>query len=125
MDMRDGDVRSALRGYLRERHASDSAETRFIDELDLCGQVRVDVAVLNGTLAGYELKSAHDTLQRLPVQVDVYSKVLDMATVVLAERHLQRALPMLPAWWGGAGGRGGRRQHRAPHAPSLVAESGS
>lgn len=85
---------------LRAHHAAELDQTRFVDELDLCGQVRVDVAVLNGDLAGYELKSARDTLQRLPTQVAVYSKVLDRASLVVAETHLAHARAIIPEWWG-------------------------
>ena len=72
----------------------------FVDELGLCGRVRVDVAVLNGAMAGYELKSATDTLRRLPLQVEMYSKVLDRATLVVAENHRSKALSLIPDWWG-------------------------
>lgn len=99
LTMRDADVRQSLRVHLDTLHAHD-VRTRVIDELDLCGQVRVDVAVVNGYLAGYELKSARDTLRRLPLQVELYSKVLDWATLVVAASHVDHALPLLPRWWG-------------------------
>jgi len=98
--MRDGDVRVALHKYLDQIHAQEMHETRLVDEFDLCGEVRVDVAVINGHLAGYELKSERDTLRRLPTQVEIYSRVLDWATLVVAERHLDHARPLLPEWWG-------------------------
>lgn len=98
--MRDGDVRTALHHHLADVHAHELFETRFVDELGLCGEVRVDVAVINGHLAGYELKSERDNLRRLPKQVDFYSRVLDWAYLVVAEGHLDRAKRMLPAWWG-------------------------
>lgn len=98
--MHDSDVRSALHVLLNQQHEVEIDSTRFVDELDLCGQVRVDVAVINGHLAGYELKSERDTLRRLPTQVAVYSRVLDRATLVVAERHLHHAQPLLPEWWG-------------------------
>lgn len=98
--MRDADVRAALHTLLRREHAHEIHETRFLNELSLCGQVRVDVAVMNGEFAGYELKSERDTLTRLPVQIDVYSRVLDRATLVVAARHYERALRVVPAWWG-------------------------
>lgn len=73
-----------------------------MDELGLCGTVRVDVAVVNGTLSGYELKSDRDTLRRLPMQVEYYSKVLDHATLVVGEGHYERTngVAHLPTWWG-------------------------
>jgi hypothetical protein len=98
--VRDAEVRAALHGLLATEHAHELAHTRIVNELDLCGMVRVDVAVLNGQFAGYELKSAQDTLKRLPTQVRVYSQVLDLATLVVAESHLSHAKLLIPAWWG-------------------------
>lgn len=98
--MRDGDVRAALHTLLRSEHAHELAETRILNELSLCGSVRVDVAVMNGEFAGYELKSERDTLRRFPQQVEVYSEVLDRATLVVADRHLEHGLAALPEWWG-------------------------
>lgn len=99
--MRDGDIRVALHDRLAADHSGEPY-TRFVDELGLCGTVRVDVAVVNGTFSGYELKSDRDTLRRLPVQINVYSKVLDRATLVVGERHLAHGttLEILPSWWG-------------------------
>jgi len=84
---------------LDAEHENDP-NTRVIDELALCGRVRVDVAVVNGYLAGFELKSERDNLRRLPTQVEVYSQVLDRATLVVAERHHGHAVDLLPEWWG-------------------------
>lgn len=100
MTMRDRDVRRALHGQLLEDHATELDTTLFVDELGLCGEARVDVAVVNAALSGFELKSASDTLRRFPTQVEVYSRVLDYATLVVAENHLDHALPLLPDWWG-------------------------
>lgn len=97
--MRDGDIRQALRAHLASEHAADPS-TRFIDELDICGLARVDVAVVNGTLAGYELKSDVDTLRRLPHQVRTYSQVMDLLTLVVGEKHHDEAIELVPSWWG-------------------------
>jgi hypothetical protein len=53
--MHDMDVRRAMRSILERRKKNESA--LLLDELDLCGEVRVDIAVLNDCLSGYELKS--------------------------------------------------------------------
>jgi hypothetical protein len=99
--MHDGDIRAALRSRLASDHSAEP-DTRYLDELGLCGTVRVDVAVINGTFSGYELKSDRDTLRRLPGQVNMYSRVLDCATLVVGERHYadRGALDLLPEWWG-------------------------
>lgn len=94
---RDGDVRALLKRHLSECHAT--GPTRILDELGLCeGDVRVDVAVINGELSGFEIKSPADTLARWAKQCRVYSKVLDRAWLVATEKSLQAAQP--PGWWG-------------------------
>lgn len=95
--MRDADVRAALMPRLRAWHPE--SDVLVVDELDLLGQVRVDVAVVNGALRGYEIKSARDTLRRLPRQVEIYSQILDYACLVVAECHLEAARALVPSWW--------------------------
>lgn len=98
--LRDPDIRPALRANLLSSLA-DETDTVIIEEMGVCrGRVRVDLAVVNGTLHGYEIKSDRDSLRRLATQIDFYGKVLDRATLVVAERHLPGALDILPAWWG-------------------------
>lgn len=97
----DSGIRLALRSNLLIKHAAEENATVVIEELGLCrGQVRVDIAVVNGSIHGYEIKSDRDTLRRLAVQVDVYSKVLDHATLVVGDRHVNDAFHLVPAWWG-------------------------
>lgn len=73
----------------------------MIDELGLLhGGARVDVAVVNGEIHGFELKSAADTLERLPKQIVAYGAVLDRVTIVLAENHYAHAMTLVPSWWG-------------------------
>ncbi len=96
----DSDIRPALRAWLRARHASEP-DTVILDELGICrGQVRVDLAVVNGLVHGYEIKSDRDTLARLATQADLYSRVLDRATLVVGEAHFDTALRAVPQWWG-------------------------
>ena len=98
--MLDADVRRALHAALIELHRDELDSTMFVDEFDLCGRARCDVAVVNGAVSGYELKSASDSLRRLPGQVETYSQVLDFATLVVAESHAEHAAGLLPEWWG-------------------------
>ena len=96
----DAAIRSALRVWLREEQARDP-ETVVIEELGLCrGRVRLDIAVVNGLLHGYEIKSDRDSLRRLHGQVDVYGKVLDRATLVVGDRFRKVAPELVPPWWG-------------------------
>lgn len=98
--MRDYEIRHTLRRVLSDAHTGEP-DTLLIDELALCqGEVRVDVAVVNGFLSGYEIKSERDTLARLPGQVDIYSQILDFAAVVCSEKHLDKLEGIVPHWWG-------------------------
>jgi len=98
--VRDADIRSALHRYLSKEYEKDP-ETLIIDELGLCeGEARVDIAVVNGILAGYEIKSDRDTLERLAHQTHIYSSVLDQVVIVVAPRHLEKVVDLVPEWWG-------------------------
>jgi|ERR1043166_4228902 hypothetical protein len=98
--MRDRDIRTALREELKNAYRDDVG-SMLIDELGLCmGNARVDLAVVNGSLNGYEIKSERDTLQRLPHQVEIYGKALDYITIVASSLHLEKIIAMVPEWWG-------------------------
>lgn len=98
--MKDGDLRTALKRELQLQHACDP-NTLIIEELGVRhGSSRVDLAVVNGTLHGYELKSDRDSLRRLPEQLAAYVAVFDLMTIVVGERHLRRAVDLIPDWWG-------------------------
>lgn len=98
--MKDIDLRNALKRKLRSCYADDPS-TLIVDELGLRhGIVRVDVAVINGLIHGFELKSDRDTLQRLPRQMRVYNSVLDHMTLVVGQRYLDIATSLIPEWWG-------------------------
>ncbi|MFQ6160394.1 sce7726 family protein [Sinorhizobium meliloti] len=98
--MRDIDIRRALLVRLLQAHNKDE-DTRIVQEMGVwAGTVRVDVAVLNGEMSGYELKSDSDTLARLPLQADLYSRVFDRMTLVVGSKHLDKAAGLVPSWWG-------------------------
>jgi hypothetical protein len=98
--MRDSDVRAAVRRALAKDYGDDPS-TRIVEEMGIwSGTVRVDVAVINGELHGFELKSERDTLERLEAQRDLYNQVFDRVTLVAASRHLDTALRRIPEWWG-------------------------
>ncbi|KAB2583809.1 hypothetical protein BS297_18715 [Rhodococcus erythropolis] len=95
--MRDADMRVALHARLALKFVGD----RIRDEMGLClGATRVDVAVVNGSLHGYEIKSDRDTLVRLPAQVELYNRVLDYSTIVCGEKYVERISEHVPDEWG-------------------------
>lgn len=97
-DLRDLDIRPALRRLLQESDPSDGV---VIEELGLNkGAVRVDLAVINGLMHAYEIKSDFDTLRRLSAQVEYYGKCFDRVSLVVGPRHIQVARKSVPKWWG-------------------------
>ena len=91
------DIRQRLHAQLSARFDGDLIR----GEMGLClGETRVDVAVVNGHLHGYEIKSERDTLARLSGQVALYDRVLDYSTVVCGARHLDKVLAAIPHRWG-------------------------
>ena len=98
--LRDIEMRSVLLHDLQRVYAGDP-DTHVIEELGLCrGQARVDVAVVNGLIHGYEIKSDQDSLRRLDSQVRFYGKVVDRATLVVGSHHATTAPKLVPEWWG-------------------------
>jgi hypothetical protein len=97
--LRDPDIRTALREHLSAVYAGDR-DTEIVDEFSVCrAGARADLAVINGHLAGFEIKSHVDRLDRLPSQAGYYGKVFDEMTLVCAPRHVETARRGLPTWW--------------------------
>lgn len=98
--LRDNDIRAAAHATLFAR-ARACPDTIVIDELGLDhGACRVDIAVINGHIRGVEIKADADVLDRLPGQVAAYGAVVDRATLIAAPRHIEKAMILLPDWWG-------------------------
>jgi len=93
-------IRSALKEELGKRHAQDK-KLRIVEELGVShGIARIDIAVVNGIIHGYEIKSDQDTLQRLPEQMSIFNNVFDKVTLVVGKSHLYKAINIVPDWWG-------------------------
>lgn len=99
--MHDADIRKILHEVEMKRICALDPTTRVIDELGIFeGKFRIDVAVVNVFLHGYEIKSAEDNLDRLLSQQTAYNKVFDKLTLVADERHVEESMKLLPPWWG-------------------------
>ena len=98
--MTDSSIRSAFhQSILKSAH--DDPSTIVLDELSLKhGENRADIAVLNGKIVGYEIKTERDTLTRLSSQVAAYSEVFDRAYVISGKKHLDKINALIPNWWG-------------------------
>ncbi|MBX9668139.1 MAG: sce7726 family protein [Candidatus Obscuribacterales bacterium] len=99
--MKELDVRIALHEFIKSQLIKEQPDSLIIDELGLIeGSFRVDVAVINDRLHGFEIKSPSDNLLRLPAQQKNYSKIFDKMTIVCADRYVAQAVDMIPKWWG-------------------------
>ena len=98
--MRDTDIRKVLLGHLHSRFEG-RANTILVEELGvLQGDNRIDVAVINGSLYGYEIKSDYDSLARLSKQLEAYNKIFDYITLVVGTKHLAEVKRQLPEFYG-------------------------
>jgi hypothetical protein len=98
--MNDALIRGSFRKKRLNKYETDS-NSRIIEELGLNhGTIRADIAVANGILKGYEIKSELDTLERLPKQSEAYSSIFDEVTLIVAAKHLSKAERIVPEWWG-------------------------
>ncbi|KND17245.1 hypothetical protein ADZ37_19215 [Pannonibacter phragmitetus] len=96
----DADIRRALHTK-RLRQLRARPDTLVIDELGLAhAKSRIDVAVINGCIHGYEIKSAKDTLVRLATQIDIYRQTLQKLTIVAAPKHVAGIMTNAPEWCG-------------------------
>jgi hypothetical protein len=92
-------MRARLEVWIRSVHAD--TPTAILHELKIPRpSARVDVAVVNGELSAFEIKSDVDSLWRLPRQVRSFDCVFDRVSLVTTEKHLQRARAVIPRWWG-------------------------
>lgn len=95
---RDSDIRRVLLADLGQKY--NNPEHDLIVEEFGCNSARVDVAVINGSLHAFEIKSDSDSLERLPGQVEAYRGVFEYVTLVCGRRLLERARTTVPTWWG-------------------------
>lgn len=96
--LRDSDIRIMLLRDIESRF-SDKEHDLILQEFG-CNAARIDVAVVNGALHGFEIKSDCDSLERLDAQITEYSKIFDYVTLVTGNRLFDSARRKIPAWWG-------------------------
>lgn len=98
--MKDEDIRNLTLKQLYQQHQNDQ-DTRIINEMGLInGASRVDIAVVNGILHGYELKSESDNLLRLPQQIKNYNRIFERMTIVVDRKYVEQVKEIVPDWWG-------------------------
>src|SRR6266542_195867 len=98
--MNDALIRENFSRKVLHRYHS-TPDVLVIDELGLKhGKCRADIALVNGRLIGYEIKSDEDSLDRLDEQVKVYSAVFDRVTIIVGAKHAKVVSSLVPKWWG-------------------------
>lgn len=96
--MREAEIKQALANHLAQER--NLVSRTFLEELEVSGgEVRADFVDVSD-MHCYEIKSEADTFRRLIGQGSRYARVFDRITLVTSERHLKKALPMVPLWWG-------------------------
>ncbi|WP_224405972.1 sce7726 family protein [Afifella sp. IM 167] len=97
---RDACIRAPLVAWLRSQHPDDGS-TELLQELKMPRpSARIDLAMVNGELVGFEIKSDADTLGRLNVQVPAFSRFFDRVSIVTTRKHLRATRTRIPHWWG-------------------------
>lgn len=92
----EGDIKTTV---INKLFASGflSGDTALINEFTVDGwSRRADLVVANGKLHAFEIKSASDSLVRLRGQLETYQLFFDKVTLVIADRHEEKALSITP-----------------------------
>lgn len=98
------DIRVALRYWVESRFEI-SQNDLLIDELGFSNKdpnssvdstFRADLALANGRLVGFEIKSEKDTLKRWTSQMKAYLNVFDEVWLCVHGKHLESALTITP-----------------------------
>lgn len=98
--MNDAIIRRQLKIKLSEILKQNDGSI-LLEELGLRhGASVIDIALINDRIHGYEIKSAVDSLKRLPSQINIYNSVLDKVTLVTCNLHFEKAIELIPDWWG-------------------------
>ncbi len=98
--MKDFQIREVLRRTALVKYYSDG-HSKVVEEMKIpVARARIDMAVINGSFHGYEIKGASDTLHRLPNQLIAYSYIFDYLTIITEAKHREKIEALTPAWVG-------------------------
>lgn len=79
----------------------DGTSYRIIEEFVISdGLARADIAVVNGHLHGYEIKSDLDTLERLENQIIQYDATFEKNTIIVGKKFKDSIQDYVPNHWG-------------------------
>lgn len=93
-------IRPVLLSELRSRY-DNCSNTSIFEEFSIPRpSARIDVAVVNGSISGFEIKSDLDTLSRLKFQIPAYECYFEEMTLVTTAKHIDSSRIAIPARWG-------------------------
>lgn len=94
--MYDEEIREELFFFLEEEYG----KSRVIEE-KVIGKARADcVLITESSFIGVEIKSDHDSYQRLAAQVKNYNDFFDYNILVVGTKHAHSAKDHVPPFWG-------------------------
>lgn len=90
-----------LRGLRRALPPAVSESALLVEEFWVpCTRERADLAAVGEELWAFEIKSARDSLRRLPRQTAAYGRLFDRCALIVADGHVAAAREIVPDWWG-------------------------
>lgn len=98
-EYREHELRNLTKDLINKDFSTKS--NRVVEELGISlGNSRIDIALINQNLTGFEIKSDFDTLKRLPSQIHYYQKYFDRLYLITTSQHLDHAIRIAPTGWG-------------------------
>ena len=99
IERRDADIRTALETWLLDKE--HGTFVRLIHEFSIPRpSSRIDLALINGRISGYEIKSDVDSLTRLASQMNSYGKFFEHLAFVTTPKKSKLLLEKTPDWCG-------------------------
>lgn len=95
----EGLLDSDIRPVLFDLYELSNEKLRIFEEFNI-GKSRADAILVTDKLTGFEIKSDHDSLERLSRQMKDYNRYCDENYVVAGTRLLEKAREQVPAYWG-------------------------
>lgn len=96
--MNDAEIRLALTNWLNEKKISPQ---KILNEITISdGLARPDLIAIYSYSHCYEIKGDNDQIQRIVRQFTHYQSSFKKNTLVTTQKHLKKALELLPDFWG-------------------------
>lgn len=96
--MNDAEIRLALTNWLNQKKISPQ---KILNEITISdGLARPDLIAIYSYSHCYEIKGDNDQIQRIVKQYALYQSSFKKNTLVTTQKHLKKALELLPNFWG-------------------------